>query len=70
MYVGAVSKGCNLSCSDPDSGPCVSLETCRCVKEADEATCDIGQCVTHPVNWILLLGVYHQISVNSAFWNV
>jgi len=37
----SISKGCNLSCSDPDSGPCVSLETCRCVKEADEATCDI-----------------------------
>lgn len=43
MFFDAVSKGCNLSCSDPDSGPCVSQETCRCIREANQETCKIGQ---------------------------
>jgi hypothetical protein len=42
-FLDAVSKGCNLSCSDPDSGPCVSLEKCRCTRTEDEEDCDIGQ---------------------------
>ena len=39
----AVSKGCNLSCSDPDGGPCVSLRTCRCIRGPSDKTCDIGE---------------------------
>ncbi|KAG0566858.1 hypothetical protein KC19_7G093100 [Ceratodon purpureus] len=30
------TKGCNLSCSDPDTGPCISLENCRCTRGIDE----------------------------------
>lgn len=43
VFFDAVSKGCNLSCSDPDSGPCVSQETCRCIRETNQETCKIGQ---------------------------
>jgi hypothetical protein len=38
----SVSKGCNLSCSDPDSGPCVSPPTCRCIRDVNVSTCTIG----------------------------
>ncbi|CAM6060271.1 unnamed protein product [Sphagnum tenellum] len=37
----SVSKGCNLSCSDPDSGPCVSPPTCRCIRDVNVSTCTI-----------------------------
>lgn len=39
----AVSPGCNLSCSDPDTGPCVSVEKCRCTRTEDDSGCTVGQ---------------------------
>ncbi|KAG0602873.1 hypothetical protein M758_10G048100 [Ceratodon purpureus] len=37
----SVSKGCNLSCGDPDSGPCVSVEKCRCTRTESDSTCTV-----------------------------
>lgn len=37
----SATNGCALNCSDPDTGPCVSVHTCRCIRHPDETSCSI-----------------------------
>ncbi|XP_024385263.1 uncharacterized protein [Physcomitrium patens] len=37
----SANKGCDINCSDPDSGPCVSVDNCRCTKSDDDEKCEI-----------------------------
>ena len=44
--LGADTYGCQPSCSDPDTGPCVSSNTCRCIRDIAYGSCDIRKSLT------------------------